>query len=145
MQEKFIGSAIEAGRGAGSYRDFLVGCAMLVQRADGKRKIFTGANWKPTKNGPKLCAERAAWRAALANGFTKLLAVCVSGEPQPDTHSGIVTCTLHPCKGCRQMLERICGGDTVVLTVRKSSPWVVEKHTLGELLELHNGHRVCRA
>ena len=72
------------------YSKYAVGAAVLTD--DGQ--IFGGCNVENASYGLTVCAERVAVCAAVAAGFQKFAAVCVS-----------LTGTPVPCGSCRQFLN----------------------------------------
>ncbi|QQS15417.1 MAG: hypothetical protein IPK84_03540 [Candidatus Moraniibacteriota bacterium] len=70
----------------------------------------------------------------------RMLALVVAGEPQdePDGESGVMTCTLHPCRHCRRLLREIpeMRPDTIIITVKLEVDFW-EIHSFQEILELH--------
>lgn len=152
LVEHLIDQARSAAGRAVSYRNFRVGCAILAWTptprtlADSYR-VFLGANMKANPNTPKVCAEMTALGGAIAEGYTRILGICVAGIPQPDADSGVESATLHPCSVCRTYLATIpqVAADTRVFTVHNGSG-VIEHHTVATLLALHSGVRAeCKA
>ena len=140
-KENLVRQARQASKKANSYRGFQVGCAVLAGRkGKGKNRyrVFVGANLKPISDGPKICAEQIAIGAAISNGFERIIAIVVTGQPQPDSASGLNPLTLHPCWACRNLLESMpqVGQDTIILTTHNHSG-PQEEHTLSELLARH--------
>ncbi len=72
------------------YSKYAVGAAVLTD--DGQ--IFAGCNVENASYGLTVCAERVAVCSAVAAGFRKIAAVCVS-----------LTGTPVPCGSCRQFLH----------------------------------------
>jgi len=98
--------ALEAYRRAISWRNFLVGCAVLASKKGEGYKIFAGANCKTEKNGYPICAEQVAIMATVAEGYDRIHYIVVVGKAQKD-ESGVLRETLHPCAKCRQILSDI--------------------------------------
>lgn len=143
MREHLIERARKVAEMASSYRDFKVGCAILVWRPEGQTtldhySILTAANVKPRPDGPKACAEQTVVCYAMSNGWTRVIAMAVAGEPQADEKSGLTPPTLHPCWLCRTLLKSlpIVSDDTIVLTAHNHAG-TVEDHTFKEVLEIH--------
>ncbi len=145
-REELIRQARWVAQRAYSYRGFNVGCALLAWRPKGispteKYKVFTAANVKPLQHIPKQCAETTAACYARSNGYTKVIAIVVVGEPQQDADSGVSSITLHPCAHCRTLLSSLpeVASDTIILTVHNHSG-EVEEQTLREILTIHHHH-----
>ncbi len=146
-REELVRRARWVARRAYSYRGFNVGCAVLAWRPAGislteKYKVFTAANVKPLPHIPKQCAETTAVCYARSNGYTKIVAIVVVGEPQQDADSGVSSITLHPCSHCRTLLAALpeVSLDTIVLTVHNHSG-AVEEQALQGILSLHHHHQ----
>lgn len=84
------------------YSDFAVGAAVLT--ADGS--IFAGCNLENRSYGLALCAERAAFAAAVAAGHRAFAAVTVVADANPPAT---------PCGLCRETMAEFCGPDLPVL------------------------------
>jgi cytidine deaminase len=136
-----------------SYRGFHVGAAVLVSCAEPDRlrsmgrspyMIYTGANWKRGRDKRNTCAEVEIYSQMRQQEhffpIRKVLALVIAGEAQsePDTGSGIITPTLHPCHHCRQLLMDIPAfrKDTVIITASPSTD-TMEVMSFVQLLELH--------
>lgn len=107
------------------YSHFAVGAALLS--ADGK--IYTGANIENASYPLSLCAERAAFAAAVCAGEGSFEAIAVCGWPQGGT-SGDELCM--PCGACRQVMREFCGDDFKIIACRSQSEYKV--FTLGAIL-----------
>lgn len=148
LQGNLMLFALGAARHADSYRGFRVGAAGLFTRkpfaevTSSSVEIFTGANSKPYKDGPKCCAEETAINTARSAGYPWVIALAVAGVPQEDSTSGLTTLTLHPCASCRDTLHRVAAPDARVITLHLEQDGVVEEHALDELLARHS-HRLC--
>ncbi len=141
VRESLIRQARKASQQANSYRGFQVGCAVLAYGPGNRAKnyrIFVGANLKPTPDGPKVCAEQIAIGSAVSHGYEQIIAIAVTGEPQPDTVSGLNPPTLHPCWECRTLLRTMpqVSEDMIILTTHNHRG-PREEHTLCELLARH--------
>lgn len=102
------------------YNGFKVGALLLAASNEGDITTFPGANQNLQKgdNNTKMCAERIAFmrmitaernankdRAAKEPQLKyQVIAMLVSGPPQPDTQSGLVTPTLHSCGLDREVM-----------------------------------------
>ena len=91
------------------YSGYAVGAALLA--ADGR--VFLGANIENAAYSPTICAERAAFAAAVSAGVREFVAIAVCGGrkgEEPDA-----SCT--PCGVCRQVMAEFCHpGLEVILT-----------------------------
>jgi cytidine deaminase len=92
-------AANAAERLRGSYRGFNVGNASLAVDALGWYFSVIGANYK-ADGRRKVCAEQLTLARAVANKL-QILSFHVDAPVQPDTHSGLLAPTLHPCGDCR--------------------------------------------
>jgi len=143
-REHLISRAQEASQYANSYRDFQVGSAVLAFNPQATEPansyhVFVGANLKPAKDGPKVCAEQIAIGSAIANGYSVIIALAVTGERQPDSKSGLNPPTLHPCWECRTLLRdmpQVSDDTFIITTFNHGGP--VEEHTMAEILAIHN-------
>ena len=131
---------------ADQYRGFGVGAAALVELDTGilavlwanNRMIAPGNDIRLTE---KLCAEGGVLAKATAIEAASMLAIAISGIPQPDKHSGVITKTLHPCGNCRDefSISPIVNSDTTIVTV---TPWarstIRETQNLQDILLIHN-------
>lgn len=88
---------------------FRVGAAAVAGDIRSKRMgILTGFNIKPSESKDiNIHAEQMALEKMRRTGLSKVYALAVWGEPQPDQQSGIVSPTLHPCGLCREMLTEM--------------------------------------
>lgn len=126
---------------ARSYRGFHVGASVLAYSEHVGAVFYKdGGNWKTHERGHTVCAEPFAIHAAIAEGATYILAIAISGKPQPDPDSKLETRTLHPCGKCRSMLSAMpeIRPDTFVFTFPNDDEGGnVETHTWEEILSLH--------
>lgn len=97
---------------AQSYRDFRVGCAMLVSYEHDPHQLYVyrGMNIKLNADDPKTCAEQVTGYAATrfkprAKSRPRKVTIrglVVVGEAQTEEHLKVLDLsTLHPCKLCR--------------------------------------------
>ncbi|MFA5954544.1 MAG: hypothetical protein WC817_03360 [Patescibacteria group bacterium] len=161
-REALVQKAYDASKLAISYRDFRVGCAVLAWRprrqsaepwqidedpADylcNRWATFTGANLKPEKSGPKICAEQIAVNSARMAHYTRIIGIVVVGEPQSDDDSGLTHDTLHPCVICRRLLAALpeMRSDTRILTGGLHGDRIrIREYSFEELLKLHQTQR----
>lgn len=135
--------AKEAQRKANSYRNFHVGCAVWAFKTDAtdvaeRWAIFTGGNIKVAEGSRPVCAEQLALGAAKSDGYDKIIAMVVMGEPQEDAESGLRSRTLHPCGECRRIFQALpeVSSDTLLLTLTPDKQ-THEQFSVGELIRLH--------
>lgn len=120
---KLISMAAEAmGRSYSPYSDFKVGAALLCD--DGA--VYTGANIENKSYSATVCAERAAFFKAVADGRRKFKKIAIVGGKV-----GNIDAPCHPCGVCRQVMSEFCDGDFEVITVKNGQ---IIKNTLSELL-----------
>jgi cytidine deaminase len=91
------------------YSGFTVGAALLS--ASGA--LFGGANIENAAYPAGICAERAAFSAALFAGEREFKAIAVVGGP-----AGEAAAYCWPCGICRQWMAEFCGPDFAVLAAR---------------------------
>lgn len=121
-REQLIELAIAAASHSHSpYSQFRVGAALLAR--DGR--IFVGTNIENASYGLTICAERAAFGAAISAGARNFdtLAIVASGDAPP-----------LPCGACRQVMAEFCEGDLTVLLASISAPGVIQTYRLDALL-----------
>ena len=142
-----IERAKEAQRNASSYRNFRVGCAIYAFRTNGiemrgRWSVFTGRNIKLTDGSRPMCAEQRALAAAESEGYDKIIAMVVIGEPQEDAESGILSKTLHPCGECRKIFQAVpeMSPETLLLTMTPDEH-TYEQFSVEQLIALHQRHR----
>lgn len=144
--ECYIERAIHAAyTRASSYRNFAVGCLAYAFRSRPQYllrspyKSFLGSNMKPVSDGPNVCAEMAAIQAARHEGYDLIVGLVITGEPQEDHQSRLVTPTLHPCGKCRTIMASLpeMRPDTLIVTAHLESD-DYEAHYFDEILKLHN-------
>ncbi len=100
------------------YSGFAVGAALLS--ADDE--IFAGTNIENASYGGTLCAERAAFAAAITAGvrdFKALMVISVNGA-------------VTPCGICRQFAAEHCSPDFLIMTADSEED--ITEYTLGQLL-----------
>ena len=125
-----------------SYRGFKVGTAVLALNNSGRTGIYFGGNYTPFKGSEWNCAEKRALEAVRAGGFSKVLAIAVSGSPQPDAISGITSPTLHPCHRCRGLLSSsdLVNEETLIATTDLAEN-EYELFSVKSLLAFHDTQR----
>ena len=103
------------------YSKFRVGVALLTSNG----KIFTGCNVENASYGLTICAERAAFSAAVAAGHRKFKAIAIVANG---------TSVPYPCGACRQVMSEFCTSNFTVICAPLASPGKSEELTLGALL-----------
>ena len=138
-----IERAKEAQRNANSYRNFHVGCAIRAFKTNayevnGRWGLFTGSNIKIADGARPICAEQLALGAARSEGYDRIIAMVVVGEPQEDAESGLQSQTLHPCGECRKIFQVVpeVSSDTLLLTLTPDEQ-THEQFSIEELIALH--------
>ncbi len=123
-----------------SYRNFRVGCAMLMWKSvvsgrHGHYGFVTAVNIKPDKKVRKVCAEQTGIGQAQAEGWERAIAIVIAGEPQPDV-TGLCADTLLPCDECRAILRSMpqVSDETLIITAHNHQG-KVEERTFKEILE----------
>ncbi|MBR5328856.1 MAG: cytidine deaminase [Firmicutes bacterium] len=120
MDRKLMQAAMEARKNAvAPFSDFKVGAALLAKNG----KIYRGCNMENSAFSPTLCAERAAFAAAIADGIRDFEAIAVVGD-------GTDYC--YPCGVCRQVMAEFCDDDFKIIVMKDDKDCVI--CTLGELL-----------
>ena len=121
MKEKaLIQAAAEARKQAyAPYSGFKVGAALLT--AD--QKIYVGCNMENAAYSPSLCAERAAFAAAIGAGERAFSAIAIiAGEKD--------YCV--PCGVCRQVMAEFCEEDFLIIAAKTEEDY--RKYRLKELI-----------
>ena len=105
------------------YSGFTVGAALLCD--DGS--IYEGVNIEHASYPVGICAERAAFSAAVSDGKRNFSAIAIVGG-----HAGkSADEPCYPCGICRQFMSELCGGDICVISAAST-----EKYSLNTLSEL---------
>ena len=124
IKDALIDKALDARNNAYSpYSDFCVGAALLT--SDGE--TFVGSNVENISFGGTICAERAAFVAAISHGKRDFAAIAIVGAKRGEHPAAVCP----PCGICRQFMAEFCPPDFPVLLYDGHT--VIEK-TLGELL-----------
>lgn len=89
------------------YSGIAVGAALLTE--DGS--LFLGANAENAAFGPSLCAERAAFAAALSAGHRKFIRIAVVGAKAGEVPAR----DFPPCGVCLQVMAEFCNRDFEIL------------------------------
>ena len=147
---EMVSMATEGRNQAISYRDFKVGCSVLIWDANKReyRKDKAG-NYKPKKDDSergerKRCAERNVIRRAV-NGSGDLIVALVIVSSETFTEFGQPErAVLHSCKDCRCLMRELVAqgvlhSQSIVLSVNdrylvSKGQLVTEKMTVGKLL-----------
>ena len=104
------------------YSGYKVGAAL--QCSDGS--IFVGCNIENAAFSPTICAERAAFAAAVSAGKREFTAIAVCGGKD-----GKIQGVFPPCGVCRQVMREFCSDDFKVYLITENG---YEETTLGALL-----------
>ena len=104
------------------YSHFQVGAALLTD--DGA--VYTGCNIENAAYSPCICAERAAFAAAVSAGCRKFAKIAVVGGME-----GKLSSFTYPCGVCRQVMREFCGDDFVIAV---SDGTTIRECTLSDLL-----------
>ena len=107
------------------YSGYRVGAALLAE--DGR--VFTGCNMENASYGATVCAERAAFAAAIGAGVRSFKAIAVAGgrEEKADPAAS-------PCGICRQVMAEFCRADFKIILGNEDD---VKEYSLSQLLPLH--------
>jgi cytidine deaminase len=122
-----------------SYRDFKVGASACAIDDEGLRMgYFFGANYKPTPQSGKYCAELDVVNKARQAQFNRIVALAVFGPSEFADVDPLPSPTLHPCSVCRDMLQNdpLFDDDLLIITTNKEG--ATELFTRNELISLHN-------
>lgn len=117
-----IARAIAAAKNAHCpYSKLKVGAALLA--ADGS--IFTGCNMENASYGLTICAERAAFSAAISAGKRsfKAIAIVAGSRSMP-----------YPCGACRQVMAEFCDTSFKIFCSTILNPAKAEELHLGAIL-----------
>ena len=104
------------------YSGYKVGAALLCSDSS----IFTGCNMENAAYSPTLCAERAAFGAAITAGKREFTAIAICGGKD-----GKIDGIFPPCGVCRQVMKEFCHEDFKIYPINKEG---YEETTLGALL-----------
>ena len=108
VRESLLASARAAAQHSYSpYSRFRVGAAVLTTRG-----IFTGTNVENASYGLCLCAERAAFAAAMTAGAAEIQAIAVSCI---DARKDVAPAELMPCGACRQWMSELAPRAEVII------------------------------
>ena len=122
---ELLNTALIAREGAyAPYSGFSVGAALLAAGGN----VYTGCNVENASYPATLCAERAAFAAAIGAGERKFVAIAVAGGKgrKADRETP-------PCGICRQVMAEFCKKDFEIIWGNEQD---LSCHTLEELLPL---------
>ncbi|MBR2013746.1 MAG: cytidine deaminase [Clostridia bacterium] len=106
------------------YSGYRVGAALLAE--DGT--VYTGCNMENASYSATICAERAAFAAAISAGVRKFKAIAVAGGKGRKADEAA-----SPCGICRQVMAEFCKEDFAIILGNEAT---LSRYTLGELLPL---------
>ena len=89
------------------YSNISVGAALLTE--DGK--VYSGTNFENVAYSHTICAERAAFAAAISAGERHFSAIAVAGGKAGAAREALFP----PCGACRQVMAEFCSGDFEVI------------------------------
>lgn len=147
LREHLIARAREALSKAVSWRGFHVGGAALAWNGSGRImeercKIYTGANFKPTREVETVCAEKNILEKIRRDRTFRTqqivgLFLAAEAREEPDVVSGKVSRTLPLCHKCRHDMAKsgLMRKDSVVLSIRGDD--VFEIDTFEGMLKEH--------
>lgn len=101
------------------FSDFRVGAALLTTEGN----VYCGCNMENSAYSPTICAERAAFAAAISAGERHFKRIAVVGDSKD---------YCYPCGVCRQVMAEYCEDDFEIIVAKTAEEYV--RHTLGELL-----------
>ncbi len=122
---ELLNTALIAREGAyAPYSGFSVGAALLT--AEGN--VYTGCNIENASYPATICAERAAFAAAIGAGERKFIAIAVAGGKgrKADRETP-------PCGICRQVMAEFCNKEFKIIWGNEAELF---SHTLADLLPL---------
>lgn len=137
-----LNRAREARELAVSWRDFKVGAAVVSFCLDPPvMQVLSGINIKPDEDGGSINihAEQLALQKMKDSGGDVVPLIAVVGELQPDTQSGMLADTLHPCGLCRDALDSSGFVDDVKTIIVSALPDLrtLEFYSFGALKKFH--------
>ena len=108
MKQDLFSAARQAReRAYAPYSKFAVGAAL--EASDGA--VYLGCNVENASYGATLCAERAAFGAAIAAGAREFTRIAIVGGMAGEAPSRACM----PCGICRQVMRELCGDDFEIL------------------------------
>lgn len=144
-REVVLYRAVYASTHSISYRPFPVGCAVWGYKPNAhfseRWNVYKGANIKPAKEVPKICAEMTAVMGAMQDGFSRIVGMSIVGQPREEDTAP----TLHPCEQCRLTFKSmpLIRPDTWLLLARPKGEdeFDIEEMTMQQMWDLHEGKR----
>ncbi|MEO6761611.1 MAG: cytidine deaminase [Candidatus Saccharimonadales bacterium] len=127
-----------ADEAAVSYRNFKVGAsACAIDDKTSRIGYFFGANYKPSPNSDKYCAELDIVRKVRSVGFNKIIALTIFGPSEFADVDIFPSPTLHPCVVCRKMLggDSLFADNPLVITTNREGD--METFLTDQLISLH--------
>lgn len=122
VERQLIRAAAAASRKAyAPYSKFRVGAALLA--ANGT--VFSGCNMENASYGLTMCAERAAFAAAIAAGVRRFKGVAVVASGRKPAY---------PCGACLQVMAEFCGPGFPVLLAGAANMTAAARLRLRNLL-----------
>ena len=104
---ELLNCALEARENAyAPYSGYRVGAALLCKNG----KVYTGVNLENGSYSATLCAERAAFGAALSAGEREFSAIAIVGGKKETVDA----CT-PPCGVCRKVMSEFCSADFAIV------------------------------
>ena len=126
IKDALIDKALDARNNAYSpYSDFCVGAALLT--SDGE--TFVGSNVENSSFGGTICAERAAFVAAISHGKRDFAAIAIVGAKRGEHPAAVCP----PCGICRQFMAEFCNKNFEVILFDGKD---IKAYTLEEVLPL---------
>lgn len=105
------------------YSGVAVGAALVGE----SREVYLGANVENASYGATLCAERAAFAAAVSHGERHFKKLAIAGGAWGKATER----PFYPCGLCLQVMAEFCEGDFEIIIACGSG---YEKYTLAQLL-----------
>lgn len=140
--------AREAQELAVSYRDFKVGAAVLYFTfKPAKMQIVSGINIKPQEDSAiNIHAEQLALQKMNDRNGDIISLIAVVGDVQPDTQSGRLAKTLHPCGLCREALlaSGVVDDDRTLVVGALPDLRTIEMYPFGALTDFHQHNDYTR-
>ncbi|HUP26336.1 MAG TPA: hypothetical protein VM124_01655 [Candidatus Limnocylindrales bacterium] len=118
---------------------FFVGTrGFYTDESNARVGIFSTGNSKEHELAPKYCAELKNLETAADHGFTKTVALVVSGDPHLDDDSNKMPPTLHPCLDCREELATnpIVDKNTIIICANRQGK--TQTFTVNQLRRYHH-------
>jgi len=121
-KKEWIDAALSAREQAyAPYSGYKVGAALLGKSG----RIYLGFNIENAAYSATICAERAAFAAALTQGEREFEGIAIAGGREKAESN------VPPCGVCRQVMAEFCGPDFLIIWGNEEYQ---EQHSLSELL-----------